>query len=265
MRLAAGPLSVARAARWRLRKAAEETLSTGIGTRRIDPYIPAGASTPRQEPRCESARPISTGRGRRRGLRPVLQDLPDHRRVEDERDDPHRSSHRGSAAGLTSNTFGITFGRARRRSRRGGGRSMVSVVTELRGYLIGWKEYFRLTGTPGVLRDLDGWVPRRLRAVQLKQWERGRRSTESCARVMSRSAWRGRPPPMLTGGGEQRFMGRSTQPCPRDTSTPLEFRGLRGNLILSNPRMRTRRSGGVGGGRTRCPLSRLWAAFARPA
>jgi RNA-directed DNA polymerase len=63
--------------------------------------------------------------------------------------------------------------RVRSITRRSGGRSMVSVVTELRGYLIGWKEYFRLTETPSVLRDLDGWVLRRLRAVQLKQWKRG--------------------------------------------------------------------------------------------
>ena len=63
--------------------------------------------------------------------------------------------------------------RVRSITRRSGGRSMGSVVTELRGYLIGWKEYFRLTETPGVLRDLDGWVLRRLRAVQLKQWKRG--------------------------------------------------------------------------------------------
>jgi group II intron reverse transcriptase/maturase len=63
--------------------------------------------------------------------------------------------------------------RVRSITRRNGGRSMVSVVTELRGYLLGWKEYFRLTETPSVLRDLDSWVLRRLRAVQLKQWKRG--------------------------------------------------------------------------------------------
>lgn len=63
--------------------------------------------------------------------------------------------------------------RVRSITRRRGGRSMESVVTELRGYLIGWKEYFRLTETPGILRHLDGWVLHRLRAVQLKQWKRG--------------------------------------------------------------------------------------------
>jgi group II intron reverse transcriptase/maturase len=63
--------------------------------------------------------------------------------------------------------------RVRGITRRNGGRSMSAVVTELRGYLAGWKEYFRLAETPRVFRDLDGWLRRRLRMVQLKQWRRG--------------------------------------------------------------------------------------------
>ncbi len=56
---------------------------------------------------------------------------------------------------------------------RNGGRSLPSVVAELRGYLVGWKEYFKLADTPGIFRDLDGWIRHRLRTVQLKQWKRG--------------------------------------------------------------------------------------------
>ena len=63
--------------------------------------------------------------------------------------------------------------RVRDITRRSGGRSMDQVVTEMRGYLTGWKAYFRLADTPGVFADLDGWVRRRLIAVQLKQWKRG--------------------------------------------------------------------------------------------
>ncbi len=48
------------------------------------------------------------------------------------------------------------------------------MVEELRAYLLGWKDYFRLADTPGVFRDLDQWIARRLRMVQLKQWKRGR-------------------------------------------------------------------------------------------
>lgn len=51
---------------------------------------------------------------------------------------------------------------------------MKSVFVELRGYLRGWKEYFRLADTPGKFGELDGWIRRRLIAVQLKQWKCGR-------------------------------------------------------------------------------------------
>jgi RNA-directed DNA polymerase len=57
---------------------------------------------------------------------------------------------------------------------RNGGRSMAAVTQELRGYLTGWKLYFRLADTPGIFRALDEWIRHRLRQVQLKQWKRGR-------------------------------------------------------------------------------------------
>jgi hypothetical protein len=63
--------------------------------------------------------------------------------------------------------------RVREITTRSGGRSMNRVFEELRGYLVGWKGYFRLADTPGVLRDLDEWIRHRLRLVQLKQWKRG--------------------------------------------------------------------------------------------
>ena len=50
------------------------------------------------------------------------------------------------------------------------GRSIKSIITELRGYLIGWKNYFKLTERPSELRGLDAWIRRRLRAIQLKHW-----------------------------------------------------------------------------------------------
>jgi RNA-directed DNA polymerase len=64
--------------------------------------------------------------------------------------------------------------RVRRITRRSGGRSMEQVTAELGAYLRGWKEYFKLSDTPGIFLDLDKWIHRRLRAVQLKQWKRGR-------------------------------------------------------------------------------------------
>lgn len=64
--------------------------------------------------------------------------------------------------------------RVRRITRRNGGRSMATVTKELGTYLRGWKEYFRLAETPRISLRLDEWIRHRLRAVQLKQWKRGR-------------------------------------------------------------------------------------------
>src|SRR5690606_7602192 len=58
-------------------------------------------------------------------------------------------------------------------TRRTVGRSLEQVCDELRVYLLGWKQYFRLADTPGVFEDLDKWIRHRLRAIQLKQWRRG--------------------------------------------------------------------------------------------
>ena len=54
------------------------------------------------------------------------------------------------------------------------GRSMRAVTERLRSFVLGWKAYFRLAQTPEVWRKLDGWMRHRLRAIQLKQWKRGR-------------------------------------------------------------------------------------------
>jgi group II intron reverse transcriptase/maturase len=56
---------------------------------------------------------------------------------------------------------------------RNGGRSLASVVAALRSYLTGWKAYFRLADTPGVLTDVDQWLHRRLRMLMVKQCKRG--------------------------------------------------------------------------------------------
>jgi group II intron reverse transcriptase/maturase len=53
------------------------------------------------------------------------------------------------------------------------GRSLAQVAQDLRAYVPGWKAYFQLAQTPKVMDDLDKWLRRRLRVLQLKQWKRG--------------------------------------------------------------------------------------------
>ncbi len=64
--------------------------------------------------------------------------------------------------------------RVRQITRRNRGRSLSQIAQDLRGYLIGWKSYFRLAETPRIFRVLDEWIRHRLRAIQLKQWKRGK-------------------------------------------------------------------------------------------
>jgi len=85
--------------------------------------------------------------------------------------------------------------RVRRITTRNGGRTMPSVWAELRSYLTGWRNYFRLAETPYVFSTVDEWLRHRLRMMQLKQWKRGttiyremRRlgATEDAARQVAR-------------------------------------------------------------------------------
>src|SRR6202165_5297559 len=63
--------------------------------------------------------------------------------------------------------------RVRVLTRRTGGRSLSQVSKELSCYLIGWRGYFGFCETPSVLRKLDQWTRRRLRAIAWQQWKRG--------------------------------------------------------------------------------------------
>src|SRR5919198_745903 len=58
-------------------------------------------------------------------------------------------------------------------TRRTGGQSLVQVAKELSTYLVGWRGYFGFCQTPSVLRTLDEWIRRRLRAIAWKQWKHG--------------------------------------------------------------------------------------------
>jgi len=66
-------------------------------------------------------------------------------------------------------------GRVRELTRRARGVSFLMVVADLTLYLRGWGNYFGWCETPSVLRELDGWVRRRLRCYRWAQWQRPRR------------------------------------------------------------------------------------------
>ena len=63
--------------------------------------------------------------------------------------------------------------KVRELTRRTRGQSLAQIVEELSAYLKGWRGYFGFCQTPSVLRALDEWIRRRLRAVAWQQWKRG--------------------------------------------------------------------------------------------
>jgi RNA-directed DNA polymerase len=64
--------------------------------------------------------------------------------------------------------------KVRELTRRTCGKSLAQITKELSVYLIGWRGYFGFCQTPSVLRALDEWLRRRLRAIAWKHWKRGR-------------------------------------------------------------------------------------------
>lgn len=62
--------------------------------------------------------------------------------------------------------------RVRKLTRRVRGVSLGQMVREVAAYLRGWRAFFGFCETPTILRRLDKWIRRRLRAVVWKQWAR---------------------------------------------------------------------------------------------
>ena len=94
--------------------------------------------------------------------------------------------------------------RIREITSRNGGRSLAKVTAELRSYLTGWKAYCRLADTPGVLADVDKWLPRRVRLLIVKQCKRGTtlfRLVASSGCVRTRGASSGGARSALVGDG----------------------------------------------------------------
>lgn len=61
--------------------------------------------------------------------------------------------------------------RIRELTKRTCGMSIEEVVRRLASYLNGWGGYFGYCETPTVLKQLDGWIRRRLRSLLWTQWE----------------------------------------------------------------------------------------------
>lgn len=59
-------------------------------------------------------------------------------------------------------------------TRRNRGRSLWTILSELKRFTIGWLGYFKIANLKSRLVSLDGWIRRRLRMYIWKQWKRVR-------------------------------------------------------------------------------------------
>ena len=66
---------------------------------------------------------------------------------------------------------------------RNRGISLERMIRELVEYLRGWIDYFGFCERRTDLRDLDGWIRRRLRCAAWKQWQTGRRRYRALVRL----------------------------------------------------------------------------------
>jgi RNA-directed DNA polymerase len=140
-------------------------------------------------------------------------------------------------------------GRVRELTGRARGVSLTGMVEDLSPYLRGWLGYFGFCQTPSVLRDLEQWLRRRLRAVQWVHWKHGaRRYAELCKRGVW-AEWAAKT--ASTAHGPWRIAHSKTVKI----ALPNEFFDSLGlpRLVVTerlnppNRRMRTRMSGGVAG------------------
>jgi len=139
--------------------------------------------------------------------------------------------------------------KARELTGRMRGQSLPHVVGKLSRYLSGWRGYFGFCETPWLLRGLDGWIRRRLRALIWKQWKRGpHRVVELRRRGVGRDLaaqtasspcgpWRLSSSPALNIALSNAYF------------TSLGLAPLASSTLLNPPnrRIRTRMYGGVGG------------------
>jgi len=60
------------------------------------------------------------------------------------------------------------------------GRNLAAIIERLTPQLRGWKAYFQFADGRDQMRRIDGWLRRRLRTIQLKQWGRGTTAYRRC-------------------------------------------------------------------------------------
>jgi len=85
----------------------------------------------------------------------------------------HRLNADGTL-GIAPKSIARAKDRLRKLTRRNRGISLDRMISEVNAFTTGWVTYFRHAQGKSALRDLDGWLRRKLRCVRLKQCKRAK-------------------------------------------------------------------------------------------
>ncbi len=96
---------------------------------------------------------------------------------------------RGGSIHISTKAWKRFKERIRTLTQRTRGRSLRQLIAELKVYLRGWVGYFGLTTDRQGLKECSGWILRRLRSYQWKQWGRRRYRELRRRGVSRRLAW----------------------------------------------------------------------------
>jgi len=85
----------------------------------------------------------------------------------------HRLNLAGTM-GIAPKSLARAKDRLRRITRRNRGIALERMIAEVKAFTTGWVTYFRQAQCQSALRDLDGWLRRKLRCVRLKRCKRAK-------------------------------------------------------------------------------------------
>ena len=77
------------------------------------------------------------------------------------------------------------------RTQRTTGKSLKDYTTDLRKYIIGWFNFYKLAQFKGWAREIDQWIRRRIRMIYWKRWKKIRTKYETLKKrgIDKQKAW----------------------------------------------------------------------------
>jgi hypothetical protein len=140
----------------------------------------------------------------------------------------------------------------RRLTRRNQAKGWLEIRARLSSYIVGWVNYFALADAKGHMQRLDEWLRRRMRQLAWKQWKTPRNRRQKLLQRGVSQYW------AVRAGGSSLGPWRMSKTPPvhqalgkaywEKVGLPSFLQQYELRRTESNRRMRSRMSGGVGGG-----------------